>query len=46
MAKTYLKKWLIGGVDQWIMIKKDHASETKPVLLFVHGAGLCSNQLY
>ncbi|WP_144463317.1 alpha/beta fold hydrolase [Bacillus pumilus] len=37
MAKTYLKKWLIGGVDQWIMIKEDHTSETKPVLLFVHG---------
>ena len=21
MAKTYLKKWLIGGIDQWIMMK-------------------------
>ncbi|PCK23575.1 alpha/beta hydrolase [Bacillus pumilus] len=37
MAKTYLKKWLIGGVDQWTMMKEDHSKETKPVLLFLHG---------
>ncbi|AMB88496.1 MULTISPECIES: alpha/beta fold hydrolase [Bacillus] len=37
MAKTMLKKWLIGGLDQWIMIKEDQAKKTKPVLLFLHG---------
>ncbi|WP_339208733.1 alpha/beta hydrolase [Bacillus sp. FSL R5-0432] len=37
MAKTYLKKWLIGGINQWIMMKEDETSETKPVLLFLHG---------
>ncbi|MEI4790084.1 alpha/beta hydrolase [Bacillus sp. FJAT-53060] len=37
MAKTYLKKWVIGGVDQWTMMKEDHSKETKPVLLFLHG---------
>ncbi len=37
MAKTMLKKWLIGGLDQWIMIKEDQAEKTKPVLLFLHG---------
>ena len=37
MAKTYLKKWLIGGIDQWILMKEDETSETKPVLLFLHG---------
>lgn len=36
MAKTNLKKWMIGGLEQWIMIKEDH-SKTKPVLLFLHG---------
>lgn len=34
MAKTYLKKWSIGGIDQWIRMKEDQTSETKPVLLF------------
>ncbi|MCC9090490.1 MULTISPECIES: alpha/beta fold hydrolase [Bacillus] len=37
MAKTYLKKWLIGGVDQWIMMKENHLNKTKPVFLFLHG---------
>lgn len=37
MAKTYLKKWSIGGIDQWISMKEDQTSETKPVLLFLHG---------
>ncbi|MCL6798415.1 alpha/beta hydrolase [Bacillus altitudinis] len=37
MAKTMLKKWPIGGLDQWIMIKEDQAEKTKPVLLFLHG---------
>lgn len=32
-----LKKWLIGGLDQWIMIKEDQVEKTKPVLLFLHG---------
>ncbi|MDG3044793.1 hypothetical protein OE903_15830 [Bacillus sp. B6(2022)] len=27
MAKTMLKKWLIGGLDQWIMIKEDQAKK-------------------
>ncbi|MFJ5966070.1 alpha/beta fold hydrolase [Bacillus sp. NPDC093026] len=37
MAKTCLKRWLIGGVDQWIMMKENHSQETKPILLFLHG---------
>ncbi|EIL84640.1 alpha/beta fold hydrolase [Bacillus altitudinis] len=37
MTKTMLKKWPIGGLDQWIMIKEDQAEKTKPVLLFLHG---------
>lgn len=47
MAKTMLKKWPIGGLDQWIMIKEDQAEKTKPVLLFLHGGyRLSSNELY
>ncbi|MDM5296717.1 alpha/beta hydrolase [Bacillus pumilus] len=37
MAKTYLKKWSIGGIHQWIMLKESQIKETKPVLLFLHG---------
>lgn len=37
MEKTQLKKWSIGGIDQWIMIKEDQPKATKPVLLFLHG---------